>query len=87
MLMLVTDAAGKGPASKKKLKSQKKKKRKRHDEEEEEEEIPTVKDICSDADDLGADCVGGEHQQKHPETEQTGAASQQAVSQHHPHVN
>lgn len=70
-LMLLTDGAGNGPTSKKKLKSQKKKKRKRG-EEEEEEEFPTVKDVCSNTEDIRADHVGTEHQQKQLKTEQRG---------------
>lgn len=58
---------GNGPASKKKLK----KKRKKH-QEEQDEEFPTVKDICSDTEDSGADHVGTEHQQKQPKTEHRG---------------
>lgn len=71
--MLLTDA-GNGPTSKKKLKSQKERKRKRYKEaeEQEEEEFPTVKDGCSNTEDLRPDHVVTEHQQKQLKTEQTG---------------
>lgn len=81
MLTLLADVAGNGPASKKKLK----KKRKKH-QEEEDEEFPTVKDICSDTEDSGADHVGTEHQQKQPKTEHRGGQNSNNLCNNTTHV-